>query len=86
MRRGALSDHAAWETEYGTSRDISALGVERNVFRYRPAEVTVRLAEGGDLTELVRVLAAGVRARARCTSARRCPCRAGCSRWRPRRT
>ncbi len=34
------------------------------MFRYRPAEVTVRLAEGGDLTELVRVLAAGVRARA----------------------
>jgi RHH-type proline utilization regulon transcriptional repressor/proline dehydrogenase/delta 1-pyrroline-5-carboxylate dehydrogenase len=39
--------------------------VERNVFRYRPAEVTVRLAEGGDLTDLVRVLAAGVRAKAR---------------------
>jgi RHH-type proline utilization regulon transcriptional repressor/proline dehydrogenase/delta 1-pyrroline-5-carboxylate dehydrogenase len=34
------------------------------VFRYRPAEVTVRLAEDGDLTDLVRVLAAGVRARA----------------------
>ena len=64
VRRGALSDQAAWDTEYGTSRDISGLGVERNVFRYRPAEVTVRLAEGGDLTDLVRVLAAGVRARA----------------------
>jgi RHH-type proline utilization regulon transcriptional repressor/proline dehydrogenase/delta 1-pyrroline-5-carboxylate dehydrogenase len=64
VRRGALSDQAAWDTEYGTSRDISGLGVERNVFRYRPAEVTVRLAEGGDMTELVRVLAAGVRARA----------------------
>lgn len=65
VRRGALSDQAAWDTEYGTSRDISGLGVERNVFRYRPADVTVRLAEGGDVTDLVRVLAAGVRARAR---------------------
>ncbi|MEO8094743.1 MAG: bifunctional proline dehydrogenase/L-glutamate gamma-semialdehyde dehydrogenase [Pseudolysinimonas sp.] len=64
VRRGALSDQAAWDTEFGTSRDISALGVERNVFRYRAGDVTVRLAEGGDLVELVRVLAAGVRARA----------------------
>jgi RHH-type proline utilization regulon transcriptional repressor/proline dehydrogenase/delta 1-pyrroline-5-carboxylate dehydrogenase len=64
VRRGALSDQAAWDSEFGTSRDVSALGVERNVFRYRPADVTVRLAEGGDLVELLRVLAAGVRARA----------------------
>ena len=64
VRRGALSDQAAWDTEFGTSRDISALGVERNVFRYRPAEITVRLAEDGDLVDLIRVLAAGVRARA----------------------
>ena len=62
VRRGALSDQAAWDTEFGVSRDISGLGVERNVFRYRPAEVTVRLAEDGDLGDLVRVLAAGVRA------------------------
>ena len=64
VRRGALSDQAAWETEFGVARDISNLGVERNVFRYRPAEVTVRLGEGGSLVDLVRVLAAGVRARA----------------------
>lgn len=64
VRRGALSDQAAWNTEFGVSRDISNLGVERNVFRYRPADVTVRLSEGGDVAELVRVLAAGVRARA----------------------
>ncbi|MCU1415940.1 MAG: aldehyde dehydrogenase family protein [Schumannella sp.] len=64
VRRGALSDQAAWDTEFGTARDISNLGVERNVFRYRPAEITIRLAEGGDLVDLIRVLAAGVRARA----------------------
>jgi RHH-type proline utilization regulon transcriptional repressor/proline dehydrogenase/delta 1-pyrroline-5-carboxylate dehydrogenase len=64
VRRGALSDAAAWDAEFGTARDVSALGVERNVFRYRPATVVVRLAEGGSLAELVRVLAAGVLARA----------------------
>lgn len=64
VRRGALSDQAAWDAEFGVSRDISGLEVERNVFRYRPAEITVRLAEGGELADLVRVLAAGVRARA----------------------
>ena len=33
---------AAWEEEFGVSRDVSELGVERNVFRYRPAEVLIR--------------------------------------------
>ncbi len=65
VRRGALSDAAAWATEFGVARDATALGVERNVLRYRPASVVVRLAENGSLAELVRVLAAGVLARAR---------------------
>ena len=64
VRRGVFSDAAAWESEFSVSRDVSALGVERNVFRYRPASVTIRLAEGGSLAEVVRVLAAGVLARA----------------------
>jgi len=64
VRRGAYSDAAAWAGEFGASRDESQLGVERNVFRYRPAAVTVRLAEDGRLAELVRVLAAAVLARA----------------------
>jgi RHH-type proline utilization regulon transcriptional repressor/proline dehydrogenase/delta 1-pyrroline-5-carboxylate dehydrogenase len=58
VRRGAYSDAAAWADEFGASRDVSQLGVERNVFRYRPARVTVRLAEAGQFSELVRVLAA----------------------------
>ncbi|WBU37161.1 bifunctional proline dehydrogenase/L-glutamate gamma-semialdehyde dehydrogenase [Homoserinibacter sp. YIM 151385] len=65
VRQGALSDAAAWESEFSVSRDSAALGVERNVFRYRPAEVVVRLGEGGELGELVRVLAAGVLSGAR---------------------
>lgn len=64
VRRGALSDRDAWAAEFGVSRDVSALGVERNVFRYLPATTTIRLAEGGSLAEFVRVLAAGVLARA----------------------
>lgn len=65
VRRAALSDEEAWVTEFGRSHDPSALGVERNIRRYRPAEVVVRLAEDADLADLARVLCAGVRARAR---------------------
>jgi RHH-type proline utilization regulon transcriptional repressor/proline dehydrogenase/delta 1-pyrroline-5-carboxylate dehydrogenase len=65
VRRGVLSDRDAWEAEFGVARDVSALEVERNVFRYRPASTTIRLAEGGSLAEFVRVLAAGALARAR---------------------
>jgi RHH-type proline utilization regulon transcriptional repressor/proline dehydrogenase/delta 1-pyrroline-5-carboxylate dehydrogenase len=64
VRRGAVSDAAAWASEFSIARDVSALGVERNVFRYRPTAVTVRLAARGSLAEFVRVLAAGVLARA----------------------
>ena len=60
VRRGVLSDADAWEREFSVARDVSDLGVERNVFRYRPTPVTIRLAEGGSLAEFVRVLAAGV--------------------------
>jgi len=64
VRRGAFSDADAWAVEFGASRDVSQLGVERNVFRYRAARVTVRLAEDGALADLVRVLAAAALARA----------------------
>ncbi|MEP6478200.1 MAG: proline dehydrogenase family protein [Rhodoglobus sp.] len=58
VRRAAVSDEAAWQSEFGASRDISNLGVERNVFRYRPIPVTIRLADGGSIADLVRLLAA----------------------------
>ncbi|CAN5470082.1 proline dehydrogenase family protein [soil metagenome] len=64
VRRGVLSDRDAWDVEFGVARDVSALEVERNVFRYRAASTTIRLAEGGSLAEFVRVLAAAVLARA----------------------
>jgi RHH-type proline utilization regulon transcriptional repressor/proline dehydrogenase/delta 1-pyrroline-5-carboxylate dehydrogenase len=63
VRRAALSDQAAWQNEFGISRDASGLGVERNVFRYRPVPVTVRLSEGARLGDLIRLIAAAARAR-----------------------
>ena len=62
VRRAAQSDEKAWAAEYGVARDVSALGVERNVFRYRPVPVTIRLSEGEPLGHLVRLLAAASRA------------------------
>lgn len=59
VRRGAESDERAWVEEFGRSRDVCALGVERNVFRYRPVPVTLRLCEGQSLGHLVRLIAAG---------------------------
>jgi len=60
-RAGALSDERAWQDEFGLARDASALGVERNVLRYRPTEVQLRLADGAPLAGLVRLLAAAAR-------------------------
>jgi len=57
VRRSALSDAAAWASIYA-SEDISALGVERNVFRYRPTPVTLRLSEGEPVGHLIRLIAA----------------------------
>jgi RHH-type proline utilization regulon transcriptional repressor/proline dehydrogenase/delta 1-pyrroline-5-carboxylate dehydrogenase len=65
VRRAAFDDQECWTREFGRSHDPSALGVERNVFRYRPAEVVLRLSEDGDPADLARLLCAGVRARAK---------------------
>jgi len=62
VRTAALSDEKAWETEFGLARDSSGLVVERNILRYRPVPVTIRLAEGASMSQLVRVLAAATRA------------------------
>jgi RHH-type proline utilization regulon transcriptional repressor/proline dehydrogenase/delta 1-pyrroline-5-carboxylate dehydrogenase len=66
LERSLRSDAAAWAQEYGTVRDVSGLEYERNVLRYRPHPVTVRLA-GGSSTDAVRVATAGLLAGARVT-------------------
>jgi RHH-type transcriptional regulator, proline utilization regulon repressor / proline dehydrogenase / delta 1-pyrroline-5-carboxylate dehydrogenase len=61
VRLAAVRDEAAWQSEFGLARDVSGLGVERNVLRYRPLPVTIRLADGGSLGDLVRLIVAGTR-------------------------
>jgi len=60
LTRSFAGDAAAYATEFGIVRDVSALGIEHNLFRYRPVPVLVRLAEGGSDADLVRVLGAGL--------------------------
>ena len=60
LHRALSSDAAAWAEEFGTVKDVSALSAERNVFRYRPLPVTIRLAEKQSLTAMLRVVAAGL--------------------------
>ncbi len=50
-----MRDEKAWLSEFGVSRDVSALCVERNVFRYRPLRVTIRLADGTAVSTLLPV-------------------------------
>ncbi|MBM7503108.1 RHH-type proline utilization regulon transcriptional repressor/proline dehydrogenase/delta 1-pyrroline-5-carboxylate dehydrogenase [Agromyces aurantiacus] len=67
LRRSALSDEVAWAEEYGTVKDVSGLGVERNLFRYLPTAVTIRVSEDATLADGLRVLAAGLLAKSRLT-------------------
>ena len=62
VRLAAVRDEKAWQSEFGVARDVSHLGVERNVFRYRPIPVTIRLAEGAPLGDLARLMVAATRA------------------------
>ncbi|WP_318387094.1 bifunctional proline dehydrogenase/L-glutamate gamma-semialdehyde dehydrogenase, partial [Microbacterium maritypicum] len=65
LRRSALSDALAWDREFGQVRDVSRLGVERNLFRYRPVPVEVRATDDAALQDLLRVVIAGVRSGAK---------------------
>lgn len=56
-------DARAWLTEFSQAHDPSGLGVESNVFRYRPVPgITVRVGAGATDVEVQRVLAAAARA------------------------
>ncbi|MTA05421.1 MAG: aldehyde dehydrogenase family protein, partial [Actinobacteria bacterium] len=64
LTRAARFDEEAWHNEFGNARDVSNVGVERNVFRYRrfPESVIVRFSDGAEPTEFLRVLLAAFRA------------------------
>nr|NLD41178.1 aldehyde dehydrogenase family protein [Actinomycetales bacterium] len=60
LRRSAASDAAMWDARYGRAVDATGLASEMNLLRYRPLPVTVRAAEGAELADVVRVMAAGL--------------------------
>lgn len=60
LARAASSDAAAWAGEYGQAKDVSGLSAERNLFRYLPVPVHIRLAEAEPLPSVLRILAAGL--------------------------
>lgn len=62
LRTALASDADAWATEFGIVRDVTGLLREQNAFRYQSVPVTVRF-EGTRTVELIRVVAAGLRAR-----------------------
>jgi RHH-type proline utilization regulon transcriptional repressor/proline dehydrogenase/delta 1-pyrroline-5-carboxylate dehydrogenase len=80
VRAAAFSDEKAWSAEFGAARDVSQLLVERNVLRYRPVPVTLRLAEGASISQLVRALVAATRAKAPVTISTALPLPAGLAR------
>ena len=62
LRRALVADASAWRTAYGANRDVTGLACERNILRYRAVDVVVRAGQGTALADVVRVMAAGVRA------------------------
>ncbi|MCU1425990.1 MAG: aldehyde dehydrogenase family protein, partial [Microbacteriaceae bacterium] len=58
LERSARSDAAAWAAEYSSGTDVSGLSAERNIFRYVPTLVHVRLDPNEALVNLVRTLVA----------------------------
>ncbi|MGF6822134.1 RHH-type proline utilization regulon transcriptional repressor/proline dehydrogenase/delta 1-pyrroline-5-carboxylate dehydrogenase [Microbacterium sp. ZKA21] len=61
LRRAALSDAIAWDREFGQVHDASRLGVERNLLRYRPVDVSIRATADAGSHELLRVIVAAIR-------------------------
>jgi RHH-type proline utilization regulon transcriptional repressor/proline dehydrogenase/delta 1-pyrroline-5-carboxylate dehydrogenase len=79
--RGALAtDIDAWADEFGVVRDATGLVTEQNALRYQAVPVTVRF-EGARIAELVRVVAAGRRARARVTVSTLAPLPGAVATW-----
>jgi RHH-type proline utilization regulon transcriptional repressor/proline dehydrogenase/delta 1-pyrroline-5-carboxylate dehydrogenase len=72
IQRAAQSDSAAWADEFGIARDVAGLSAERNVFRYVPGAVHVRLPgtcpdtattlQGSALARVTRTIIAGLTA------------------------
>ena len=64
LRGAVATDADVWAREFGVVRDVTGLLREQNAFRYQAVPVTVRF-EGTRVVELLRVVAAGLRAGSR---------------------
>ena len=60
LNRSFASDAIAWRDEFSQVKDVSQLTAERNLFRYVPTPVLVRMTADTPLPVLVRVLGAGL--------------------------
>ena len=65
LRAALSSDAHAWDDEFGIARDVSQLGVERNVLRYLSVETVIRAEADAPLHHTVRAIAAGLAAGAK---------------------
>lgn len=65
LRRALADDDRAWNAEYGVVRDETGLASEANIFRYRPADVAIRVTAEASPTHVARLLAAAHRAGSR---------------------
>ena len=61
LRAAAIGDEQAWRERFAEPQDPSALGVERNELRYRPATIELRMNEAADPTAVLREIAAALR-------------------------
>lgn len=60
LERSFSSDAVAWRDEFSQVRDVSGLAAERNLFRYVPSQVLVRIAAGAKPSSYARVIGAGL--------------------------
>ena len=58
LYRAVASDEDAWANHFGRGVDESGIGVERNIFRYRPATTTIRASALTPVSEIARVILA----------------------------
>ncbi len=67
LRRAALADAVVWDREFGRVKDVSRLGVERNLLRYRSVPAAVRATADATLAQVLRTVIAAIRARSAIT-------------------
>ena len=65
LSRALTDDDRAWAAEFGAGRDETGLSSEADVFRYRPADVVLRVSGDAGVAPTARLLAAAARSGAR---------------------